>query len=309
MPLFRKKPPATTRRRLQAQGDDAPRSFAYSSNAAKRTESAANTGRGIGKKKPTVRAVKHFWLQRFGLIILCTVILVSVISVLSLSSNAKVLPLKQEVGSINTLPRDPAVYQAAANKLLSESIWNHNKITIDTSKFNSQMMKQFPELASVSVTLPLLAHRPVVYLQPAQPALVLTTNGGSFVIDTRGKALLAADNSSPESKLPQVVDQSGLQAQLNHQVLSSDSVSFIQTVVAQLAAKHMTVSSMVLPSGTSELDVHLAGQSYFIKFNLHNNDPRQQVGTFLATIANLQKKNTPPSQYVDVRVDGRAYYK
>lgn len=306
MKLFRKKTPDTTRRRLRA--DDSPRSFAYSSNAANRAEPASNTGRGLGKKKPSARAVKHFWLQRFGLIILCTVVLVSVISVLSLSTNPKIMTVDSNSPITASLPRNQAVYQAAASKYLSDSIWNRNKITINTGRFNAQMMKQFPELYSVSVTLPLLAHRPVVYLQSAQPSLVLATHDGSFVVDTRGKALLAADNSSPQSKLPQVVDQSGLQAELNHQVLSSDSVSFVQTVVAQLAAKHMTVSSMVLPAGSSELDVHLAGQPYFIKFNLHNNDPRQQVGTFLAAIANLQRNHSMPSQYVDVRVDGRAYY-
>jgi hypothetical protein len=70
----------------------------------------------------------------------------------------------------------------------------------------------------------------------------------------------------------------------------------------------MSVGSMILPAGTSELDVHLAGQPYFVKFNLNNNDPRQQAGTFLAAIANLQKNHITPAQYIDVRVDGRAYY-
>jgi len=246
-------------------------------------------------------------VQRFGLIIFCTVLLIALINILSLSTHAEIMPLKSS--DKGSFLRDQAVYQAAADKLLAGSLWNRNKITIDTGAFSKQMMKQFPELSSVSVTLPLLAHRPVVYLQPSQPALVLSTDSGSFVVDDRGKALLAADGSAAESKLPQVVDQSGLRVQLNHQVLSSQSVTFIQTVVAQLAAKHMTVSSMVLPAGSSELDVHLAGQTYFVKFNLRDDSAaRQQVGTFLATIAQLQKNNTPPAKYIDVRVLGRAYY-
>jgi hypothetical protein len=65
---------------------------------------------------------------------------------------------------------------------------------------------------------------------------------------------------------------------------------------------------MVLPVQTNELDVNLAGQSYFVKFDLQENDPRQQAGTFLATIASLKSQNITPTKYVDVRVDGRAYY-
>jgi hypothetical protein len=309
MPLFRKKTPTGRRRVQSASKPD--RSFSYSSSASSRLETDMNTGRQADRPRPNKKtskgqSIRRFGLQRFGLIILCTALLVSIVSVLSLSTHARLLPLAS--GDQANFLRNQAVYQAAADKLLAGSLWNRNKVTIDTGKFDRQMTQQFPELSSVSVALPLLAHRPVVYLQPAQPALVMSGDNGSFVIDNRGKALLAANGSPSESKLPQVVDQSGLQVQLNHQVLSAANVSFIQTVVAQLAAKQLTVSSMVLPAATTELDVHIAGQSYFVKFNLHDNSPRQQAGTFLAAIANLQKNHATPSQYVDVRVPGRAYY-
>lgn len=309
MALFRKRSKSSGRRRRQAEDQQA-RAFSYNNSG--RTASTNNADsqtadriRGAGKQSPAV-SLKRFWLRRFGLIVLFAAIFISVINVLSLSPHAKLLPLKST--DSGSFLRDQSTYQAAADKLLASSLWNRNKITIDTGSFNRQMIKQFPELSSVSVALPLLAHRPVAYLQPAQPALVLAADNGSFVIDNRGKALLAADGSIAQSKLPQVVDQSGLQAKLNHQVLSSDNISFIQTIIAQLAARHVTVSSLVLPAGSSELDAHIAGQTYFVKFNLHDNNPRQQAGTFLATIAQLQRKNTPPSKYIDVRVAGRAYY-
>jgi hypothetical protein len=310
MALFRKKTPASTGRRRVGSSGRSGRGFSYGANASSRLETDINTGRQTDRPRPSAklntRAVRHFWMQRFGLIVLCTAVLISVISVLSLSTHAELMPLQSS--DRGSFLRSQADYQAAADKLLGGSLWNRNKITIDTGKFSQQMMRQFPELSSVSVTLPLLAHRPVVYLQPAQPALVLATDGGSFVIDERGKALLPADGSSGEAKLPQVVDQSGLRVQLNHQALSADDISFVQTIIAQLAAKHVAVSSMVLPAGSSELDAHIAGQPYFVKFNLQDPDARQQAGTFLATITSLQGQHITPAHYVDVRVDGRAYY-
>lgn len=308
MALFRKKRASAGRRRPRPASQDQ-QSFSYGRRADKRVDATANTGRQAGgpaTKRPAAASLKRFWLQRFGMIILITVILVCVVSALSLSPNAKIEPLKAT--DSNSFLRDQAAYQRAADKLLASSLWNRNKITIDTDKFSAQMVKQFPELSSVSVTLPLLAHRPVVYVQPAQPALILATDSGSYVIDERGRALLPANGSPTQTKLPQVVDQSGLKIKLNQQVLSSDDVRFIQTVVRQLAAKQFTVSSLVLPANSSELNARLAGKSYFVKFNLRDDNPRQQAGTFLATIANLQRKNTLPSQYVDVRVSGRAYY-
>jgi hypothetical protein len=173
-------------------------------------------------------------------------------------------------------------------------------------------MAQFPELASVSVTIPLLTHHPIIYIEPAQAALIIQSSSyGSFVLNADGRALVAATQNplvAGQPALPVITDQSGLKLVLGHQVLSANTVSFAQVVAAQLAAKKYTITSMTLPPAASELDVALAGQPYIIKFNLENNDPLQQVGTFLATLSELQSQSITPAHYIDVRVDGRAYY-
>lgn len=251
----------------------------------------------------------HRWLQRAGLFVLLVAILVSVVNALSLSTNVKVVPLTGANGQV--FMRPTTVYEAAANRQLSSSVWSRNKITVNTSGLSRALLNEFPELSSVSVTIPLLAHRPVVYIATAQPALILVTSNGSFVVDTTGKALIAGTNAASlnQPKLPQLNDQSGLRIQANHQALPATNVGFIQVVIAQLAAKQFIVSGMTLPPAASELDVHLNGQPYFVKFNLESDQPREQAGTFLATIAQLRRQNITPGQYVDVRVLGRSYYK
>jgi hypothetical protein len=193
---------------------------------------------------------------------------------------------------------------------LRGSLWNHDKLTINTGEISRQLLKQFPQLASVGVTIPLVAHRPIIYIQSDQAVIFLTNSSGAFAIDSSGKVVLVTNTPYILGLpgLPVVSDQSGLNLQLSHQVLPATSVNFIETVVGQLAAKHFTISSMTLPAAASELDVQISGQPYIAKFNLENNDPRQQAGTLLATIAQLQKQNITPSKYIDVRVDGRAYY-
>jgi hypothetical protein len=105
-----------------------------------------------------------------------------------------------------------------------------------------------------------------------------------------------------------VADKSGLTVHVGTGVLPSSNVSFIQTVVVQLQAHALKVTSLTLPQGTSELDVTFNAKSYLLKFNLEGSAP-QQVGTFLATYKYLQTQNVTPTQYVDLRVPGRAYYK
>jgi cell division septal protein FtsQ len=278
----------------------------------RRSGEELNTGRQLARETAdkAPRSLKRFLLHRFGLIILLIALAVSCVSVLSLSSDARVVSLTP-AGSAGPFMHDEHVYQAAADSLLAGSVWNRNKITVNTEDISRQMLKRFPELSSVSVTLPLLSKHPTVYVQTARPALILSARNGSYLIDSTGKALINAASLSDKARqaLPLVTDQSGLDAHINHQVLSSGDVDFILTVIAQLAAGHVSVSALVLPAGTSELDLHVAGQPYTVKFNLQSGDARQQAGTFLATQAELKSRNITPSQYVDVRVDGRAYYK
>lgn len=281
---------------------------------ARRSPAEGNTGRqplreeSQPKPKPKRPATLKSpeWLQRSGLIILLVAATISAINILTLSHQAKVLPLAGPASQ--QLLRDTSEYQEAAHKLLAGSVWNRNKITVDTGEVRRHMLTQFPELADVSITIPLLAHRPIVYVEPAQPALILTASNGNFVLDTTGKALLRVEAVSAQLHLPTVTDQTGVAATLNRRALPANDVEFIQEITAQLVAKQFTVATMAIPASSSQLDVQLAGQPYTIKFNLQRGQAREQAGTFLAMIAELAKQGILPGRYVDVRVEGRAYY-
>ncbi len=296
------------RRRQEASGTPKGASFAYRSS---RSDQEVNTGRQVPREPADAapKSLSRFLLQRFGLVVLLIALVFSVSNALSLSSSARVVMLKGD--SSSPFLHDRNTYQQAASGLLASSVWNRNKLTVNTGAVSRGLLSRFPELSNVSVTLPLLNNRPTVYVETAQEALILSSGNGSFVIGTDGNALLNADNLSPASrrKLPKVTDKSGLKVKLNRQVLSSADVAFILTVRSQLLAGHVGVTAMDLPAAKSEMDVHISGKPYFVKFNLESGTARQQAGTFLATKAELEHRHAEPSQYIDVRVDGRAYYK
>lgn len=296
------------RRRRQPVDASKGASFAYRS---RRPDQEASTGRNPSRESADAepRNLGHFLLQRFGLIILLLALVFSVSNALTLSGDARIVMLKGD-GSSPFL-HDKQSYTRTADKLLAASVWNRNKITVNTGAISKGLLQRYPELSDVSVTLPLISKRPTVYVQTAQEALILKAADGSFVVGTDGKKLLSADDlpSADRHKLPVVTDESGLGAGFSQQVLSSGDVGFIRTVHAELAARHVGISSMDLPAGKSELDVHIAGEPYLVKFNLESGTARRQSGTYLAVRAELKHSRTTPSQYIDVRVDGRAYYK
>lgn len=307
MKLPRRKKPETTSRR-QVVHSSRPAAFSYHAN---RTDQEVN----LGRLQPRDQDNRHrerlirYWRQRLGMLLAGLVLIVCVLDVLHLSPNPQVVTLASSSNS--SFLQSTKVYQQAAQKLFAASILNANKVTINTQAIQAAMKRQFPELADVSITLPLMGHHPVMYIAPTQPGLLLKASNGDFILDENGKALLTAaqvDNLT-RLDLPVVTDQSGLKVTPDAPVLPSSSVSFIETVVRELQAKHIAISSLTLPSAAYELDVTPSGAGYYVKFNMHDNTALQQVGTYLATGQRLASQSIKPSAYIDVRLAGRAYYK
>ncbi len=204
-----------------------------------------------------------------------------------------------------------AAYTEAAAHILRSSPLNRTKVTIRPKEVAKELSRQFPELGSVVVSLPFIGQQPIVHIEPAIPALLFATKDNEvYVLDTTGKALapLAQAPSVAKLNLPTVSDQSGLPVDLGNVALPSTNVAFITEVVGQLKAKQLSVRSLVLPLGTSELAVQVNGAPYTIKFNLHGN-ARAEAGAFLAVKQQLDKEKKTPAEYIDVRVENRAYYK
>lgn len=311
MKLRRKKPEQPQgRRRLRPSSQPLPGAFSYygqgRSTETPRKKLEREPGRETtGQRRP---GVIKLLTERIGLLILLVAIAAGVINSLSLSTTVHVVSL----GDGKMFLHDTATYEAAADTILAGSVWNRNKLTINTESVSSQLQQRFPELASVSITLPLIAHRPIVYIQASQPVLILNTAGGGYVVGQNGVALLPTTQLKPGSALdlPVATDQTGLKIKTGQQALASNDVVFLQTVLAELKAASIGVSGLSLPPTASELDVHLTDEPYFVKFNMHApvSDARQQAGTFIAVQQHLKSQNITPGQYVDARVDGRAYY-
>jgi hypothetical protein len=200
------------------------------------------------------------------------------------------------------------IYQQKAEQLLSRSFSSHSKLTINTQKIDTQMQSSFPELESVSTTVPFIGSAATVHIVPSKAVLADVIQGSNAVaIDARGVDISAAVGSHVAATLPRVTDQSGTQANPGHIVLPKSTVSFITTILYQFHSQGITTTDLTLPAGGSELNIKFQGVNYIAKFNLQA-DAREQAGALAATVKTLNNQHIVPSQYIDVRVLGRAYY-
>lgn len=236
------------------------------------------------------------------------VIAASILYSLSLNNDPKMNVVMPADGAAVT--RDEKEYYLAAQRLINGSLLNKTKITINTKSIENKLVAHFPELEKAEISLPISLRRPVVTLYPAKFALILTTGNSQLTLDSGGRAMLSNEDLSLTRSfdLPVVTDESGLAAEKGRQLLTEDEVSFISSLYKQLKVRGLEVESLTLPRLPSELHLRLKGVPYFVKFNLRTNS-REAAGTFLAAKAKLKADSVEVSEYIDVRVEEKAYYK
>ncbi len=256
------------------------------------------------RQLPRVRFKSRNWGIAF--LVVCIVIFSA-----SLSKTPKVIVAGNSSSRI--FVHDTGSYQQTAKKLLAESVLNTNKLTINTQTIVHDLEASFPEIRTATITLPILGHQPLIYVQPAVPQIILATqHDGQFVLDSSGRALVPVTPRltlpTGAGALPVVSDESSLPAKVGQVVLPAQNVAFVMEVAGQMRAKQLTVSSWRMPSQASELDAYIGGTSYYVRFNFQGN-AREEAGTYLAAKNYIDGKHTTPGQYIDVRVSGRAYYR
>ncbi len=294
-------------RRVQPQTGKSEKSSGYSYYA-NRDMRPGDTARGEGKlDRSKVPRSDSLWVNHIITLLLLVVIITILADLFWLNSKPKVYI----EGSSTTLLSSTETYQAAAEKLISGSFLNRNKLTINVTSIANSMQKEFPELAAVSVTFSFSGHQAQLDITPAQPILLLNNGNATYAVGSDGTVIGAATLTTLPSLdnlgLP-LVNDTVASVKKGSQILSTSDVSFIQYVADEFKAQHVALETMSLPVATRELDVTPAGQSYYIKFNLQT-APKEQVGSYLAVEQYLTQNKITPSQYVDVRIAGRAYYK
>lgn len=199
------------------------------------------------------------------------------------------------------------VYQEAAARLLGDAK-NRTKITFSEASVTRPLQKQFPEISAARVELPLVGQRPILRLSIAKPVLRLSGDNGSYVIDGQGTAVARSVDLPQVKGLPVIDDQSSFEIKPGQAALSTASIQFIQTLLSQCRANHVPIKSLTLPAAPLELDLRTKDQHYFVKFYL-DGDAGVQTGQFLAARDQFNKDKSGPAQYLDVRVNGKVFYK
>lgn len=296
---FRKQPNETSRRNVPVRRPA--EVFSYYSN-----RSAPDSARAR-YEVPSVQARTIGRLKHMPTILALVAIFAALAYASVLDTTPRVMVAANESGK--QLQRDEAVYADFISSELKRSVFNKSKLTFDSKPLTKSLRKEFPEIDNAIVTIPLLGHRPVVHLAVSSPAFVLASQNGAYYLSAKGIPLVRVSEAKNQIHgLKTVSDQTNLPITVGQQVLPEDTVSFISELIQQFDATETGIESIILPLEANEVQVRLVGKSYFVRLNVLE-DARTQVGTLLAVINRLTESREEPKEYIDVRVQERAYYK
>lgn len=137
-----------------------------------------------------------------------------------------------------------------------------------------------------------------------QPVAGWELGGRQYYVDDQG---VAFDKNYFDTPSVKIVDNSGLALEQGTAVTSTRFLGFIGKIVALAKEKGRVVTRAVLPVGTArEVDIYLADTNPFIKFSI-DRGAGEQVEDMDRSLSYLTSKSISAS-YVDVRVEGRAFY-
>lgn len=297
--MFRKNKQKNESRRPFEGGRSSAPVFSYS---AQRLRTEDNTERVFRELPKTPSS----WLKALPIIVSVIVILGSLLYATTLTNSPRVVVLG---GSSNKVLREVDYYEKEFTRVFGGSLFNYSKLTINTVVLARQIEREYPELENVYVSLPLIGRRPVVQLKAKQPAFILVGKNGSFLIDAHGQAITRTqDVNMTGLGLTTVTDDSGLEIEVGKVILPQNHIDFITTLLYQLKSKQLSVQSVTLPPISNEVHVRLQSKQYFVKFNLQGS-ALEQAGTLMAMQERLDAESVTPTEYIDVRVEDRAYIK
>jgi hypothetical protein len=249
------------------------------------------------------------WWRLLPSYVAAAVIMFAMLYVLLLAGAPVTVRIKTEhlpEGSVTT-QTDQEAYAQLARDYLRSNWLQATKVTLRSPLLEQQLAEAFPEVASASVSYGLVGRGVVINVTPEIIRVrVVTESGETHAVNDRGVSVQLLTNDTPE--IIEITESVGIGTAVGEKMLPQQTLKYITEFERQLRAADLEIASIALPAVANELHAAVEGDGFIGKFDIAA-DVRVQAGAFIATRRQLIETNTIPSDYIDVRVAERAYYK
>ena len=314
--VLRRRPPQPVRRRAIDRDDSAqPGDLTTASSYAFRrnrtltgsllSEISSPSEHRADLKSPRVQAHTLRYRRR-KLVLRLFVLLAGIAGLAWILYQSVVSPSVTLVGVDSPSTETTQRYEKAIQDYLAARPFERLRALIDVKSLVDYLQHDYPEVQSVEPAITFAGFGRAKFSIAVRHPVVSWQAGATLVfVDSSGAAFY---RNVPESPVVQVIDRTGVQATTNKVLVSNRFLEFVGKVVGYFSAQKYTISSVILPEGTTrQIEVKLEGVGYPVRLSI-DRAAASQVEDAVRAIRYCAEHSVDPT-YLDVRVSRRAFYK
>ena len=184
---------------------------------------------------------------------------------------------------------------------LLQSYQGQNLILLDTAKIKKDIKDAFPNLENIKVIKGLPNSLKLSY-EEFTPEIVWKTQGKTYLVNQFGEIFREVEG---DSTLPIVVDNKDLAVTMKDQVVTTNFINFINQITDKInGQKDYKIIYFEINETVFQINA-VTDLGWYIKFDT----TRPFVDQIDALNKFLAEKKNEVHEYVDVRVEGKVFYK
>lgn len=182
-----------------------------------------------------------------------------------------------------------------------ENLKGKNILFINTADVKSELSQKYPELNIIKIVKG-LPDTLKIKLEEHQAKILWQTQGKNYLVDSNGVIFKEIEG---ESDLPQVKDNKDLAVVLNQPVVTTNFINFIAELNANFNQETgLIIDRYAVNETIFQIDaVTVLGWKVIFDTTRKAQDQLSDLSRF------LKDHQSEVKEYVDVRVEGRVYYK
>ncbi len=199
---------------------------------------------------------------------------------------------------------DPAHIERVAREGLQRQWFGRNALMVNTGALEGYLESSEPGIKQADVRHDGLTGI-AIKLAEHQPSLNWKTNNLTYLLDSDGTVI--GQSRGEYTMLPVVTDSSNLPVKTGDRVAPAVFVQFCTEIARQLPGRGIKVGEMVVPETTSEVHVR-TDKGFVLKFDT-TRPAANELADLKAVQTELARTGKTAKEYIDLRIERKAYYK
>ncbi len=223
-------------------------------------------------------------------------ILILTIALIYLTFYSKIFSIKEIIvsGNNNIKTEDITRYSYLGNNILFEK----------TDDIENNILSNIPEINNVRIYKGIPSALKII-VEENKPTMLWVTNDKKYLINDLGKAYKEINDISVYSNLPIIYDNKNISLSIPSKITTQKYIYFV-TYIKDNIKNEVNIEPDTFFVEETTVDLNLRTKNgYYIKFDTLRS-PQQQIKNLKLVL--MQKKEAV-TEYIDVRVNGWAYYK